>query len=149
MSTVLGNGNPILSDLEASSLFYFDYDDDNPTTAASNSKKNVDSDGLPSSPSTETEGEEATLVLPLPAASSNAVVLGRDEDDALSSVLAALGARRSGLVGKQAVLAEANEILAANNTEDLSLFYIYDLGLLARLHQAWCARMPRVSPFYA
>ena len=28
-------------------------------------------------------------------------------------------------------------------------FYVFDLGRVARLHQAWTACLPRVTPFYA
>lgn len=28
-------------------------------------------------------------------------------------------------------------------------FYVYDLGVVARLHRAWSAAMPRVTPYYA
>mmetsp|Transcript_22729 Transcript_22729/g.40497 ORF Transcript_22729/g.40497 Transcript_22729/m.40497 type:complete len:549 (-) Transcript_22729:151-1797(-) len=67
-----------------------------------------------------------------------------------AAVLAQLGARRLRVTGVAGMSDVAREIIAENeNPDDMTLFYIYDLGMVARLYQAWVSAMPRVTPFYA
>lgn len=41
----------------------------------------------------------------------------------------------------------AKEMIKRHSLDDT--FYVFDLGLVARLHAAWCSHLPSVRPFYA
>ena len=41
----------------------------------------------------------------------------------------------------------ATDIVKRQGLEDT--FYVFDLGMVALLHQGWCQAMPSVTPFYA
>lgn len=64
-----------------------------------------------------------------------------------SQLYQALAAMDAVVVPENAVDVFAAGVIQRLELEDS--FYVYDLGALARLHQAWTAAMPRVTPFYA
>ena len=65
----------------------------------------------------------------------------------LAAALAACGAVALHGDREAAVEAHARAAIAAGAADDL--FYVVDLGLVARLHAAWAAAMPRVAVHYA
>jgi len=67
----------------------------------------------------------------------------------LAGVLAALGAVPVTSSSMPSLREQAELIIRHSDPLTLDFFYLYDLGVVARLYRAWTTAMPRVQPHYA
>ena len=67
----------------------------------------------------------------------------------LAAVLASHGAVITKDHSMASVRAQASALISALDPDSLDFFYLYDLGIVTRLHSAWSKALPRVHPHYA
>mmetsp|Transcript_45616 Transcript_45616/g.116704 ORF Transcript_45616/g.116704 Transcript_45616/m.116704 type:complete len:835 (-) Transcript_45616:303-2807(-) len=110
------------------------------SVSAGDSADSPVSDGSPACPLASGEAG-AALVAKLTDVAGGSVEM--------AGVLAALGAVPVASPGLPCLRKQAEAIVRHSDPLELDFFYLYDLGVVARLYRAWSAAMPRVHPHYA
>mmetsp|Transcript_1515 Transcript_1515/g.4387 ORF Transcript_1515/g.4387 Transcript_1515/m.4387 type:complete len:834 (-) Transcript_1515:245-2746(-) len=67
----------------------------------------------------------------------------------VAAVLASYGAVPMKSPSMGCLREKAMAVISASDPDTLDFFYIYDLGMVARLYSAWMQALPRVHPHYA